>query len=66
MKWSAGIEYDEKRCGSACIFGLNSREEAIAWLEQAFDWRLCWYLKPSVWIRPALSLTRPKLCGDGQ
>jgi hypothetical protein len=51
MKWSAGIVYAEG-CGYASIFGLNSREDAIAWLEKAFNWRLCWYLEPSVWIRP--------------
>ena len=50
-KWSAGIDYADRLCGSASIYGLKSREEAIAWLERAFVWRLCWYLEPSVWIR---------------
>lgn len=41
------IEYDERRLGYAGIYGLASREEAIAWLQKAFDWRLCWYMAPS-------------------
>lgn len=49
--WSAGINYDEGRCGHAAAFGLKSREEAIAWLERAFSWDRCWYLLPSCWIK---------------
>lgn len=49
--WSAGILYDEGRLGSMSIFGLNSREEAIAWLENGYIHSLAWYLLPSVWIR---------------
>lgn len=51
MKWSAHIEYDQGRCGHAACLGLKTREEAIAWLERAFIWKLCWYLSPSVYIR---------------
>ena len=50
MKWSATILYDEGRLGRAGIYGLKSREEAIAWLDRAFNWKLCWYLLPSVSI----------------
>jgi hypothetical protein len=50
MKWSAHIEYDQGRLGSAGIYGLHSRAEAIAWLERALIWKLCWYLWPSVRI----------------
>ena len=50
MKWVAGIEYDERRIGHATMFGLESREAAIAWLDRAFNWRDDWYRKPSVFI----------------
>jgi len=50
-KWMAMILYDEGRLGYAGIFGCKSREEAIAWLERAFNWKLCWFLKPSCYIR---------------
>ena len=49
--WSAGILYDEGRCGSVAIYGLASRAEAIAWLARVSEQdRL--YLLPSCWIRP--------------
>ena len=51
MKWAAGILYDEGRCGSAGIYGVASREEAIAWLDKAFNPRNL-YLAPSCWIKP--------------
>ena len=46
--------------GHASIFGLDSREEAIAWLERAFIEKLVWYKEPSVWIRQTLSYTEFK------
>lgn len=49
--WSAGFEYDEGRLGRAAIFGLRSREEAIEWLNSSFDWKRCWFMLPSCWIR---------------
>ena len=49
--WSAHVEYDQSRCGSIRCFGLKSREEAIAWLNKGYDWRLCWYLLPAWYIR---------------
>lgn len=48
--WSAMIEYDQRRCGYVGIVGLKSREEAIEWLEKVFDWKRCWFLKPSMYI----------------
>ena len=45
--WVPIIEYDEGRLGKSIIFGIKTREEAIAWLTRAFDWNLCWYLLPS-------------------
>lgn len=51
MRWEAGIEYDEGRLGHICVFGLKSREEAIAWLSAGFNWNRCWYLLPSCWLR---------------
>ena len=59
-KWSAGIDYSDRRLGHASIFGLDSREEAIAWLERAFIEKLVWYKEPSVWIRQTLSYTEFK------
>ena len=50
MKWFARIEYDEGRIGRATMFGLDSRDAAIKWLERAFVWKLCWYKRPSVFI----------------
>lgn len=49
-KWSAGIDYDEGRIGKVAMFGLKSREDAVAWLERAFNWKRCWYMSPSMWI----------------
>jgi hypothetical protein len=49
--WTAMIEYDEGRLGHAGCFGMKSREEAIAWLDRAFDWKRCWFMLPSCWIK---------------
>lgn len=51
MMWSAGIDFDQRRLGHCAIFGLKSRDEAIAWLERAFSWERSWYLMPSCWIK---------------
>jgi hypothetical protein len=49
--WSAGFDYDEGRLGCSACYGFRTRAEAIAWLERAFDWKLCWYMMPSCWVR---------------
>lgn len=46
-RWSAYEEYDEGRIGSIGMHGLKSRQEAIEWLTKCFDWKRCWYKKPS-------------------
>jgi hypothetical protein len=50
MIYSAHIEYDGGRLGSASVHGLKSREAAIEWLDRAFIWSLCWYMSPTCWI----------------
>ena len=57
-KWSAGIDYDDRRLGHASIYGLRSREEAVAWLQRAFVKELVWYKQPSCWIRQDMSYTK--------
>jgi hypothetical protein len=46
-KWSAFVEYDSRRLGSVGCRGLNSREEAIAWLQRGWDWKRCYFMSPS-------------------
>lgn len=48
--WIAHEFYDEGRLGKASMYGLKTREEAIAWLSGCFNWKRCWFMKPSQWI----------------
>lgn len=38
--WVATVEYDEGRLGRCGCYGLKTRDEAIAWLEHGFEWKL--------------------------
>ena len=51
MNWSAGIDLDEGRLGKVAVFGLKSREEAIAWQQKSTTHLRWWWCKPSAWIR---------------
>lgn len=60
IKWSAGIDFDQKRLGYGAIYGLKNREEAIEWVRRASaDCRL--YMQPSCWIKETKRL---KACNN--
>lgn len=45
-KWAAMQRYTNG-CGYVGCYGLESREAAIAWLQNVWDWSHCYYLSPS-------------------
>jgi len=48
--WSAHIFFDNGKIGGCGVHGLKSRDEAIAWLADAFDVNRHWFMLPSMRI----------------